>query len=132
MPFKGDIAINADTIAAIGDVQNNKTIDEIDAREWPLLQVSLNRMGHSEETLFQDSRALSDGNSVYHGGVGESASAIKCKNENSIAGRPGDIKYKVDLEHLGEYMNTLERRNRCKYFIFCWNWHDKTICARRR
>jgi len=31
-PYKGDIAINADTIAAIGDMSNSKANKEIDAK----------------------------------------------------------------------------------------------------
>jgi N-acyl-D-amino-acid deacylase len=129
VPFKGDIAINADTIAAIGDVQNSKAIDEIDARGMAVAPGFSNMMGHSEETLFQDSRALSDvKQGVTMEVFGESSFApLNAKMKIQLQEGQGDIKYKVSWNTLGEYMNTLEKKG-----IFCWNWHDKAICARRR
>ena len=112
VPFKGDIAINADTIAAIGDVQNSKAIDEIDARGMAVAPGFSNMMGHSEETLFQDSRALSDvKQGVTMEVFGESSFApLNAKMKIQLQEGQGDIKYKVSWNTLGEYMNTLEKK----------------------
>jgi N-acyl-D-amino-acid deacylase len=59
-PYKGDIAINADTIAFIGDLKNASAKNEIDATNKAVAPGFINMMGHSEESLFQDGRAQSD------------------------------------------------------------------------
>ena len=51
-PFKGDIAINADTIAFIGDLKNASAKNEIDAGGKAIAPGFINMMGHSEESLF--------------------------------------------------------------------------------
>ena len=55
-----DMAENADTIAAMGDLGSSKAKEEIDAKGMAVAPGFSNMMGHSEETLFEDSRALSD------------------------------------------------------------------------
>src|ERR1041385_2768591 len=59
-PFKADIAINADTIAFIGDLKNASAKNEIDAGGKAVAPGFINMMGHSEEALFQDGRSQSD------------------------------------------------------------------------
>ena len=51
-PFKGDIAINADTIAFIGDLKNVSAENEIDAGGKAIAPGFINVMGHSEKALF--------------------------------------------------------------------------------
>jgi N-acyl-D-amino-acid deacylase len=52
-PFKADIAINADTIAFIGDLKNGSAKNEIDASGKAVAPGFINMMGHSEEALFR-------------------------------------------------------------------------------
>src|SRR5690349_13884509 len=59
-PYKGDIAIIADTIAFIGDLKNAHAKNEVDASGKAVAPGFINMMGHSEESLFQDGRAQSD------------------------------------------------------------------------
>ena len=59
-PYKADIAINADTIAFIGEIKNAHAKNETDANGKAVAPGFINMMGHSEESLFQDGRAQSD------------------------------------------------------------------------
>ena len=111
-PYKGDIAINADTIAAIGDMSNSKANKEIDAKGMAVAPGFTNMMGHSEESLFQDKRALSD---VKQGVTMEvfgefSMAPLNATMKKQLQNGQGDIKYNVSWNTLGEYMNTLEKK----------------------
>lgn len=111
-PFKGDIAINADTIAFIGDLKNAHAKNEIDANGKAVAPGFINMMGHSEETLFQDGRAQSD---IRQGVTTEiftesSFGPLNATMKEQMQKGEGDIKYNVTWNTLGEYMNTLEHK----------------------
>ncbi len=108
-PVKADIAINADTIAFIGDLKNAHAKSEIDANGKAVAPGFINMMGHSEETLFQDGRAQSD---IRQGVTTEiftesSFGPLNATMKEQLQKGEGDIKYKVTWNTLGEYMNTL-------------------------
>jgi N-acyl-D-amino-acid deacylase len=111
-PYKGDIAINADTIAAIGDLSKSKATEERDAKGMAVAPGFSNMMGHSEESLFRDSRALSDvKQGVTMEVFGESSFApLNAKMKKQLQEGQGDIQYNVGWNTLGEYMNTLEKK----------------------
>ena len=84
-PYKGDIGINADTIAFIGDLSKASAKNEVDAKGNAVAPGFINMMGHSEESF--DTRwkrtkrykARSDNRNIYriqHG-------SIECKNEKA-------------------------------------------------
>lgn len=111
-PFKGDIAINADTIAFIGDLKNASAKNEIDAGGKAVAPGFINMMGHSEESLFQDGRAQSD---IRQGVTTEiftesSMGPLNAIMKDQLQKSQGDIKYPVTWNTLGEYMNTLEHK----------------------
>ena len=110
--FKADIAINADTIAFIGDLKNAHAKNEIDANGKAVAPGFINMMGHSEETLFQDGRAQSD---VRQGVTTEifdemSYGPLNEAMKVQLQKGQGDIKYNVTWNTIGEYMNTLEHK----------------------
>ncbi|CAN5589541.1 amidohydrolase family protein [soil metagenome] len=111
-PYKGDIAINADTIAAIGDLSKSKATEERDAKGMAVAPGFSNMMGHSEESLFHDSRALSDvKQGVTMEVFGESSFApLNAKMKKQLQEGQGDVQYNVGWNTLGEYMNTLEKK----------------------
>ncbi|MDN3655965.1 D-aminoacylase [Ferruginibacter paludis] len=111
-PYKGDIAVNADTIAAMGDLSKSKASEESDAKGMAVAPGFSNMMGHSEESLFQDSRALSDvKQGVTMEVFGESSFApLNATMKRQAQEGQGDVKYTVSWNTLGEYMNTLEKR----------------------
>ncbi len=111
-PFKGDIAINADSIAAIGDLKDAKATNETDAKGMAVAPGFINMMGHSEESLIQDGRSQSDlRQGVTTEIFGEfSMGPINAKMKKQQQEGQGDIKYDVNWNSLGEYMNMLEKK----------------------
>ena len=111
-PYKADIAINADTIAAIGDLRDAKATNETDAKGMAVAPGFINMMGHSEEALIQDGRCQSD---IRQGVTTEifgefSMGPYNAKMKKQQQDGQGDIKYKVEWNTLGEYMNFLQKK----------------------
>ncbi len=111
-PYKADIAIIADTIAFIGELENAAAKNEVDAGGNAVAPGFINMMGHSEESLFQDGRAQSD---IRQGVTTEiftesSYGPLNATMKNQFQKNQGDIKYNVTWNTLGEYMNTLEHK----------------------
>lgn len=111
-PFKGDIAIQNDTIAFIGDLSNASAKNEIEAKGNAVAPGFINMMGHSEEALIQDGRSNSD---IRQGVTTEiftefSMGPLNPKMKQQLQDGQGDIKYKVGWNTLGEYMNFLEKK----------------------
>lgn len=111
-PYKADIAINADTIAFVGDLKNASATNEIDAGGKAVAPGFINMMGHSEESLFQDGRAQSD---IRQGVTTEiftelSFGPLNAQMKEQLQKGQGDIKYPVTWNTLGEYMYTLEHK----------------------
>lgn len=59
-PFKGDVAINADTIAAIGDLSIHHGKKTIDAQGQAVSPGFINMLSWASETLTHDGRSMSD------------------------------------------------------------------------
>ena len=111
-PFKGDIGINADTIAFIGDLSKASAKNEVDAKGNAVAPGFINMMGHSEESLIQDGRGQSD---IKQGVTTEiftefSMGPLNPKMKMQAKEGQGDIKYDVEWNTLGEYMNFLEKK----------------------
>ena len=111
-PYKADIAIDADTIAFIGDLKNASAKNEVDAGGKAVAPGFINMMGHSEESLFQDGRSQSD---IRQGVTTEiftelSFGPLNTVMKDQLQKSQGDIKYPVTWNTLGEYMNTLEHK----------------------
>ena len=111
-PYKGDIGINADTIAFIGDLSKASAKNELDAKGNAVAPGFINMMGHSEESLIQDGRGQSD---IKQGVTTEiftefSMGPLNPKMKMQQKESQGDIKYDVEWNTLGEYMNFLEKK----------------------
>jgi N-acyl-D-amino-acid deacylase len=111
-PFKGDIGIKNDTIAFIGDLSKASAVNEVDARGNAVAPGFINMMGHSEESLIQDGRGQSD---IRQGVTTEiftefSMGPLNPKMKKQLKDGQGDIKYDVEWNTLGEYMNYLEKK----------------------
>jgi N-acyl-D-amino-acid deacylase len=59
-PYQADLAINADTIAFIGDLKNASSKNETDATGLAVAPGFINMLSHSEESLIYDGRSQSD------------------------------------------------------------------------
>ncbi len=111
-PYKADIAINADTIAFIGDLKNAHAKNETDAKGMAVAPGFINMMGHSEESLIEDGRSQSD---IRQGVTTEiftesSMAPLNAKMKKQLQGGQGDIKYTVGWNTLGEYMHFVENK----------------------
>lgn len=100
-PIQADVGINADTIAAIGDLSNDKAIKEIDATGKAVSPGFINMLSWAGETLTRDGRAMSDiKQGVTLEVFGEGWSPAPRINS------PKDQRWQT----LGEYFNYLEKR----------------------
>jgi N-acyl-D-amino-acid deacylase len=111
-PYQADIAINADTIAFIGDLRNSRSNNEIDAEGKVVAPGFINMLSHSEESLIQDPRSQSDlrqGVTLEVFGEG-SMGPLNEKMKKQAADGQRDIKYEVNWNTLGEYMSWLEKK----------------------
>jgi N-acyl-D-amino-acid deacylase len=111
-PYKADIAIQNDSIAFIGDLSKATAKNEVDAKGLAVAPGFINMMGHSEESLFQDGRAQSDiRQGVTTEIFGESTfGPLNANMKSQLQNGQGDIKYNVNWNTLGEYMQVLEKK----------------------
>jgi N-acyl-D-amino-acid deacylase len=112
-PYKGDIAISADTIAFIGDLKNESAKNEIDAKEMAVAPGFINMLSWFNESLIQDGRSqgeIRQGVTLEVMGEGESMGPLNAKMKERMQNGQVYIKYKVDWNTLGEYLNWLEKR----------------------
>jgi len=112
-PFKADIAINADTIAFIGNLKNESAKNEIDAKAMAIAPGFINMLSWSNESLIEDGRSQSElrqGVTLEVMGEGESMGPLNEKMKNQMEKGQSDIKYKVEWNTLGEYLKWLEKR----------------------
>lgn len=111
-PYKADIAIQNDTIAFIGDLSGTAARNEVDAKGNAVAPGFINMMGHSEESLIQDGRAQSD---IRQGVTTEiftesSFGPLNADMKQQLQNGQGDIRYKVEWNTLGEYLQFLEKK----------------------
>jgi N-acyl-D-amino-acid deacylase len=112
-PVTGDVAINADTIAGIGDLGAAKGRTEIDATGLAVAPGFINMLSWATNTLIEDGRSQGDirqGVTLEVFGEGWSYGPI---NETMRAEMQDDqnfIKYDVSWTTLGEYLDYLTNR----------------------
>ncbi len=111
-PVRGDIAINADTIAAIGTLTHTRGRTEIDARGLVAAPGFINMLSHAEESLIADGRSESDiRQGVTLEVFGEfSMGPLNDTLKKDWIEQEGDIKYPVEWNTLGEYLDQVTRR----------------------
>src|SRR5210317_219570 len=105
--FIGDIGINADTIAAIGDLKNAKGLKELDATGLAVAPGFINMLSWATESLIEDGRSMSDikqGVTLEVMGEGWSMGPLNESMKAAMLRRQGDIKYEIDWTTLGEYL----------------------------
>src|SRR5438477_10844709 len=59
-PYKADVALNADTIAFIGDLSKESAKNEIDAKGMAVAPGFINMLSWSNESLIEDGRSQSE------------------------------------------------------------------------
>jgi N-acyl-D-aspartate/D-glutamate deacylase len=109
-PITGDIAINADTIAAMGKLDNARGKQEIDAKGMAVAPGFINMLSWATTSLIEDGRSQSDirqGVTLEVFGEGWSEAPLNEKMKQEVVEQQGDIKYEVTWTTLGEYLDHL-------------------------
>ena len=112
-PFRGDIGINADTIAFIGDLSGSTAQQEADAKGNAVAPGFINMLSWANESLIEDGRSQGDvrqGVTLEVMGEGESMGPLNAKMKEQMQNGQVSIKYKVEWNTLGEYLNYLEKK----------------------
>ncbi|MCW8984281.1 MAG: D-aminoacylase [Thermoanaerobaculales bacterium] len=109
----GDVAINGDAIAAIGDLGQATGKNEIDAEGLAVSPGFINMMCWANESLIEDGRSQSDirqGVTLEVMGEGGSMGPLNEKMKEQMVKHQGDIRYDVEWTTLDEYLVYLEER----------------------
>jgi len=111
-PYQADVAINADTIAFIGDLKNASAKNETDATGLAVAPGFINMLSHAEETLIQDGRSQGDlRQGVTLEVFGEySMGPLNPKMKKQAQDGQSNIKYNVSWNTLGGYLDWLEKK----------------------
>ena len=112
-PLAGDIAIQADTIAAIGDLGKASAKEIIDANGMAIAPGFINMLSWATESLIEDGHSQSDirqGVTLEVMGEGESMGPLNARLKTQLKNGQTDIKYDVAWNTLGEYLTYLEKK----------------------
>jgi N-acyl-D-amino-acid deacylase len=112
-PFRGDVAINGDSIAAVGALPDAHGRQEIDARGLAVAPGFINMLSWANESLIADGRSQSDirqGVTLEIMGEGESMGPLNASMKKDMLENEGDIKFDVPWTTLGEYLDYLAQR----------------------
>jgi N-acyl-D-amino-acid deacylase len=111
-PIQGSIAINADTIAAIGVVKG-KGKTTINAGGKALAPGFINMLSWANVSLIEDGRSLSDlkqGVTLEVMGEGRSMGPLNDAMKAEMEENQSDIRFDVSWTSLGEYLQFLENK----------------------
>jgi len=111
--FVADLAIDGDAIAAIGDLRDSRGRSEIDAGGLAVAPGFINMLSWATESLIEDGRSQSDirqGVTLEVFGEGWSMGPISDRMKEEEVEQQGDIKYDIEWNSLGEYLEHLVER----------------------
>ncbi|HZZ75022.1 MAG TPA: D-aminoacylase, partial [Puia sp.] len=112
-PYRADLAVNADTIAEIGNLSGAKGKEEIDAHGMAVGPGFVNMLSWATTSLLQDGRSQSDirqGVTLEVMGEGTSMGPLNPKMKTEMVNSQGDIRFEVSWNTLGDYLNHLEKK----------------------
>jgi len=112
-PVAGDVAIQGDRIARLGDLSGDRGNTEIDVKGMAVSPGLINMMCWANESLIADGRSQSDirqGVTLEVMGEGNSMGPLNERMKKEMVARQADIKYDVEWTTLDEYLRFLERR----------------------
>lgn len=111
--FVGDVAINGDSIAAIGDLKTAKGKKELDAGRLAIAPGFINMLSWAGESLIEDGRSQSgirQGVTLEVMGEGWSGGPMNPSMKKEQEEQQGDIKYDIEWSTLGQYLSFLENK----------------------
>lgn len=112
-PYKGDIAIAADTIAAIGNLSGAEAAAYLDAKGMAVSPGFIDMQSQSMISLLQDGRsmgAIHQGVTLEIFGEGSSEGPYTDSMKAMEQRDQGDIKYNVSWRTLKDYLQTLQKK----------------------
>lgn len=113
-PVVGDVAIQGDSIVAVGPLPADATAaTTIDAAGLAVAPGFINMLSWANESLIQDGRSQSDirqGVTLEVFGEGESMGPLNAEMKRTMRDAQGDIRYDITWTTLGEYLDQLVRR----------------------
>jgi N-acyl-D-amino-acid deacylase len=111
-PYSGDLAIDADRITYAGPQRMLQGRLSIDAQQHAVAPGFIDMMGHSEESLLIDGRAVSGLKQGVTTDIftEQSKGPLTPEMARLMTARQGDLKYAVNWTTLGEYLERLQRR----------------------
>src|SRR5438067_9347051 len=112
-PKHADVAIRGDRITAVGDFNTAKAKTIIDATGLAVAPGFINMLSWSNESLIQDGRSqgeIRQGVTLEVMGEGESMGPLNARMKDRMQKGQTDIKYNVEWNTLGEYLDWLAKR----------------------
>jgi len=110
-PIDADVAVSADTIAAIGDLANATAKQRIDVNGHAVAPGFINMLSWANVSLIEDGRSQGDirqGVTLEVLGEGSSMGPLTDSMKVEMKERQNDIKYEIEWTTLGEYLQYLE------------------------
>jgi N-acyl-D-amino-acid deacylase len=112
-PFPGDVAVDGDTIVAVGDIGTARGKTEIDAKGLAVAPGFINIMSWASESLIADGRSQSDirqGVTLEVFGEGWSMGPVSEAMKQGLPLMQADVTYDIEWSTLGEYLDYLAAR----------------------
>jgi len=112
-PYRGDVAIDGDRIAAVGDVGRAVGTTEIEAAGLAVSPGFINMLSWANESLIEDGLGQSDirqGVTLEVFGEGSSMGPLSEAMKEGKLESQGDIRYPIEWTTLGEYLDWLAGR----------------------
>jgi N-acyl-D-amino-acid deacylase len=112
-PIQGDVAIDGDRLAAVGNLADARGREEIDIRGLAVAPGFINMLSWATESLIQDGRSQSDirqGVTLEVMGEGNSMGPLNEAMKTEMHHRQGDFRFTIEWTTLGEYLDYLVKR----------------------
>ena len=112
-PYRGNIAISADSIVAVGSGGHFQAKRELDAHGLAAAPGFINMLSQASVSLIEDGRSESDlrqGVTLEVMGEGVSMGPLNAAMKKDLTDEQGDVKFGVNWTTLGQYLDSLAAR----------------------
>jgi N-acyl-D-amino-acid deacylase len=112
-PYRADIGIRGDRLAAIGDLSGAEASEALDVTGLAVAPGFVNMMSWANESLIEDGRSQGDirqGITLEVMGEGSSMGPLSEDMKRRMIEQQGDIRYEIEWTTLDEYLRFLEDR----------------------